>query len=115
MVLLLSVVTIGPYLFLQGSTGTLASIATFLRSISPIPAVMQIVGHGDVGGQGLAATTNTVTRFCITAWIPPLIVANILPSDDARPLASRGRNDRRSLDRATSRPPSFLSDRSPAP
>ncbi|MGE3316409.1 MAG: ABC transporter permease [Planctomycetaceae bacterium] len=80
LVLLLAVVTIGPYLFLQGSTGPLASLATFLRSISPIPAVMEIVGHGDVGGQGLAGATGTVSRFCITSIVITiaLVIANIL-------------------------------------
>lgn len=115
LVLLLAVVTVGPYLFVQGSAGTFASIAALLRSVSPIPAVMQIVGHGDVGGQGLASAENTVSRFCVTSVVITigLVVANVLRLSQTmldRPRAAGVMTDDRSAGQRAARRLFFLID-----
>ncbi|MCS5584566.1 MAG: ABC transporter permease, partial [Pseudomonadales bacterium] len=51
-VLVLTVIVLGPHLFLQAEAGALAETASWIRCVSPIPAVMDLMGHGDVGSQG---------------------------------------------------------------
>lgn len=41
-----------PHLFFKGTEGWLGSAAELLRWVSPVPAVMRILGQGDVGGAG---------------------------------------------------------------
>ncbi|MGE0375132.1 MAG: ABC transporter permease subunit [Planctomycetaceae bacterium] len=52
-VLALAVFSMVPHLFLQGLEGPLADAAARLRCLSPVPAVMEILGHSDVGHRGL--------------------------------------------------------------
>jgi ABC-type transport system involved in multi-copper enzyme maturation permease subunit len=52
LILLITVFVLLPHLFLQGSAGIAGQIAEALRWLSPIPAVMRLVGHGDVGEAG---------------------------------------------------------------
>jgi len=49
LLLVLTVFVLVPHLFLQGSGGLLGQAAEAVRWLSPIPAVMRLVGHGDVG------------------------------------------------------------------
>ncbi|MBA63799.1 MAG: ABC transporter [Planctomycetaceae bacterium] len=65
LVLFMSVVVLGPHLFLQGATGSLSSIASWFRCISPLPPVMDIIGHGDVGAQGMDTNINAITNYII--------------------------------------------------
>jgi len=65
MVLLLSVIVLGPHLFLQATTGMLADVASWIRCISPIPAVMDVMGHGDVGSQGIDSNVDSILRYVI--------------------------------------------------
>ena len=51
LVLLVSVLTLGPHLFLQSKPGTLPRAAEWLRCVSPVAAVMEIVGQGDVAAR----------------------------------------------------------------
>ncbi len=71
-ILLLSVVTLGPYKFLGGqvwiSTG-MASALDWLRSISPIPAMAEVLGDTNVGSSGLATTGSVTARFCVLALL----------------------------------------------
>ena len=62
-VLLMSVVSLGPHHFLQGTSGSLAVHADWCRCISPIPAVMELLGHGGVGSQGIISSTNVVLLY----------------------------------------------------
>ena len=66
-ILVLAVVTLGPYLFLQGVTGEEA--AGWVRSISPLPAVMEILGQRDLGGQGLEVTAGAHWKYALLAVI----------------------------------------------
>lgn len=63
-VLLLAVVSLGPHYFLQGTGGWDASLAEQLRCLSPIPAVMRLLGHSGVGAKGLIAAED-VTARCV--------------------------------------------------
>lgn len=64
-VLLLSVIVLGPHLFLQAETGMLSDLASWIRCISPIPAVMDVIGHGDVGSQGFDSNVDSISRYII--------------------------------------------------
>jgi ABC-type transport system involved in multi-copper enzyme maturation permease subunit len=61
--LVLSVVALGPHLFLQGGTGLYPQIAEWVRCVSPIPAVMEVLQHGSVGAQGLASSVDVSARY----------------------------------------------------
>ncbi len=70
LVLLLAVVVLGPYQFLQGKPyGPLVDVALWLRSLSPIPAVMEIVGHADAGAQGMVVAAGSPQRFALLALV----------------------------------------------
>ena len=65
--ILMAVVALGPHFFLQGKPGWLPVVASWLRCLSPIPAVMHLVGHTDIGGQGLQTLENPAMRFAVLA------------------------------------------------
>lgn len=65
MVVCLSVLSLGPHYFFQGTKGTMADIGEQLRSLSPFAVLMSLTGLGDLGGQGLISTTNLLERFTI--------------------------------------------------
>lgn len=67
LVLLIVVVAMGPHLFLQGQPGLYPELAEWLRCLSPVPAVMEIVGHGDIGSQGLISTSGIPGRYALIA------------------------------------------------
>src|SRR5262249_17800274 len=68
LVLALPVLTLGPYQLVQGqSAGAAVTLATWLRSVSPLPAVMEILGHADVGGHGLVTAAGAPLRYAATA------------------------------------------------
>jgi ABC-type transport system involved in multi-copper enzyme maturation permease subunit len=69
LVLVLTVVVLGPYVLVQGSAGGMTVLASWLRCLSPIPAVMEILGHGDVGLQGLTAGSSSSTRYFLLATL----------------------------------------------
>lgn len=66
-VLVLAVITLGPYQFLQGSGGTLAGAAAWLRCVSPIPAFLELLGQRDVGSQGFVAAGSNTLRYIVLA------------------------------------------------
>lgn len=69
-IFLLTVATLGPYQFMHGKPWPLIGTATlWLRSVSPIPAVMELLGHGDVGLQGLVGQAGAPVRYAILAVI----------------------------------------------
>ena len=69
MVLVLSIFSMGPHYFLQGTKGSLATIAECLYSLSPFAAIMSITGSGGAAGQGIIASTDLVTQFGIFSVI----------------------------------------------
>jgi ABC-type transport system involved in multi-copper enzyme maturation permease subunit len=92
LVLVVSVLTLVPHAFTRGRSDFLAVGALWLRSLSPIPAVMEVLGQGDVGAQGLAEGTGAVLRYVIMASIfsvacAAATIARLRPTllDQARP------------------------------
>ncbi|MAE61186.1 MAG: ABC transporter [Planctomycetaceae bacterium] len=56
---------------LQGIFGEagLETLLEWIRAIGPIPAVMELTGHGEVGSQGIAAAGGAVFRFGVIALV----------------------------------------------
>jgi ABC-type transport system involved in multi-copper enzyme maturation permease subunit len=69
LVLVLCALTLAPHALLRGSSGPLAEVASWLRSLSPIPAVMEVLGQGDVGSHGLDTHTAVVGRYVLMALL----------------------------------------------
>jgi len=97
-VLFLSVVTLGPHLFLQGNSGLYPELAEQLRCLSPIPAVMETLGQMDVGSHGFPAAGGVARRYALWASVTTALGA----------LATIGRLNYRMLDRA--RPQGKITD-----
>jgi ABC-type transport system involved in multi-copper enzyme maturation permease subunit len=73
-VLALALLPMGPQQFLQGQlTDPLASIITWIRCISPIPAVMEIMGLSGVGSGGIV-TESAIPRTLLLASIITIIL-----------------------------------------
>ncbi len=65
LLLLVSVVAILPHLFLQGKPGPWAQSAEWLRCVSPIAALMESLGHGDMGSQGVFSSSGVAGRYLL--------------------------------------------------
>jgi len=74
----LSVIVLGPHLFLQAETGMLADVASWIRCISPIPAVMDVIGHGDVGSQGFDSNVDSIGRYVLLS-LSSMVVFVVIP------------------------------------
>src|SRR5262249_45754653 len=90
LVLVIAVLTLVPHALLQGGTGALVDVTAWLRCLSPIPAVMELLGQGDVGAHGMSTGTGAVTRYLLLACVFSLGCA----------LATVARLNHRLLDRA---------------
>jgi ABC-type transport system involved in multi-copper enzyme maturation permease subunit len=90
LVLAVCILPLAPYWMLQGSEGTLESLVTWFRSLSPIPAVLESLGQGDVGTHGMSAAAGAAGRYALLAGVASLVCA----------LATIRRLDQRLLDRA---------------
>jgi len=71
-VLLLAVASLAPFQLVQGGQGITVWIAEWIRSLSPISALMEIVGRGDVTSQGLVTKTGFFWRFVFAAAVTSL-------------------------------------------
>ncbi len=69
LILLLAIIVVGPYYMLQGhGLGPIIdSTIQHLASLSPLPAVMNIVGHQEVATRGLVAEFDPVSRYAFWA------------------------------------------------
>jgi len=76
-VLCLSVLALAPNYFLQGIEGVPADFCVRLQSLSPLPAIMEIVGFGTVGTQGLVVESGQVSRFVMAALLTSAIFGAI--------------------------------------
>lgn len=72
-VLASSVLSLGPYQFLQGMGTYVAEISDWLRCVSPFAALMSLLGAGDISSTGLLSTTNVPGRFAILSLILTLV------------------------------------------
>jgi ABC-type transport system involved in multi-copper enzyme maturation permease subunit len=73
LVVLLTAAVLGPYALLQGGEGELTVFASWLRCLSPVPAVMEVLGHGDIGSQGLGVGFRASGRYVLLAALTSLI------------------------------------------
>ena len=57
-----------PAMLIKGSEslGYLSSVFGWIKSLSPLPAVMEIMGHGNLGSSGLRELPNTFGFVCVT-------------------------------------------------
>jgi ABC-type transport system involved in multi-copper enzyme maturation permease subunit len=115
LVLAVCFVTLVPHALLRGDSGPLALAASWLRYLSPIPAVMGVLGHGDVGSVGLSAGSEAVWRYALVAGLASLACAaatvarlNHSILDRARPAGVM--TEDRSTDAQTVRSVLFLVD-----
>lgn len=70
LVFCMTVVVLGPYQFFQGKPWEwLVTASLWLRCVSPLPAMMEILGHRDAGSGGLMSPTGNLLRYAITAGI----------------------------------------------
>ncbi len=74
-VLVLVLFTMMPDFFLQGGESTVAKFASKLRLVSPIPAVMHLVGHADVGQRGVGSTEAPVGYHVVLTLISITVLA----------------------------------------
>ena len=69
-ILVLAVVTLGPHEFLQRLvSGSAATVIEWVRCVSPIPAMMETLGHEAVGSRGFVQAGGATGRFVILALI----------------------------------------------
>ncbi|MFA7235908.1 MAG: ABC transporter permease [Phycisphaeraceae bacterium] len=88
LVLLLSVMVLGPYKLLQGQLPALFNEPlTWLYCVSPIPAITQILGSRDLGSLGYVAQFNATFRYVVmsglsiflcTAWLAARLQPRLL-------------------------------------
>ncbi len=68
LVLILAILTLGPYQLVQGQrSNAVLAAATWVRSLSPLPALMEILGDSGAGGQGLAPSHGYGRRYSFLA------------------------------------------------
>ena len=75
----LLLVTLIPSAFLRGTSffpATLLTSAEWLRCLSPLPAMMEILGDGDVGNSGLRQA-STLVRFLVLTVISSVLFASL--------------------------------------
>jgi ABC-type transport system involved in multi-copper enzyme maturation permease subunit len=75
LVLAVSVLTLVPYALLRGSAGSAEALADWLRCLSPVPAVMEVLGQGGVGSHGLSAAHAVVPRYALLAGLGSVLCA----------------------------------------
>lgn len=111
LVLAIAALPLAPYWLLQGSTGLAADAADWIRCLSPVPAVMEVLGHAGVGDRGLGSSAGVIPRYLFLAAITGVGCAILTivrlernPLDRSRPagvmtddLSRKGRNARRVL------------------
>ena len=69
LVLVSSVLSLGPHQFLQGTESSLADLADWMRCASPFASLMSLTGSGDVGAVGLVSAANVPGRFIVVSLV----------------------------------------------
>ncbi|MGE0529455.1 MAG: ABC transporter permease, partial [Bdellovibrionales bacterium] len=76
LVLALCIVPLGLHALVRVGAEQISTLSGWLRCISPIPPVMEILGHGDVGMQGLTGVgADAVTRYALLASLCSILFA----------------------------------------
>jgi len=74
-VLALVVFSVMPHYFLQGTGSVAADLASRLRFLSPVPAVMEIVGHRDIGQRSVGEQSSAVWQYLGFAALTVAVLA----------------------------------------
>jgi ABC-type transport system involved in multi-copper enzyme maturation permease subunit len=90
LVLAVCVLPLAPHWLLQGSEPPLSEIVAWIRGLSPIPAVMEVLGQGDVGSRGMSMGGGAMIRYAVMASLMSVLCA----------LATFSRVNHKMLDRA---------------
>ncbi len=61
------VVSLGPHILLQGTTGPFADASDWLRALSPIPPIMEVLGQGGVGSHGMSTGAGAIRNYLLVA------------------------------------------------
>jgi len=75
LVLAVCVLTLAPYELLRGQSDVAAQLASWLRCLSPLPALMELLGQGDVGSHGMLNQGSAIGRYFLLASITSLACA----------------------------------------
>lgn len=75
LVLVMTVVTLGPHALLRGGSGLTVELATWVRGLSPIPAIMEVLGQGDVGSHGMSDKRDSLSVYIFVASASSLLFA----------------------------------------
>jgi ABC-type transport system involved in multi-copper enzyme maturation permease subunit len=91
-VLMICTLPLAPHWIMQGESGPAVDFAGWLRCLSPIPPVMEVLGHGGVGGHGMEVGGATLMKYAIVAAAASAFCAMMTirrlersPLDRARP------------------------------
>lgn len=60
---------IGEYSYFDVLVATVKSVSTKIRFFSPVPAVMEILGHADVAGKGMVVETGAPLKYLFCAGL----------------------------------------------
>ncbi len=74
-VLVLVLFTMIPHFFLQGTQSSAATGAFWLRFVSPIPAVMELLGHRDIGQRTAGGAEYPVATYLVSAVLMTVVLA----------------------------------------
>jgi ABC-type transport system involved in multi-copper enzyme maturation permease subunit len=99
--LVVCILPLAPQWLLQGSGPPISDVVAWIRALSPIPAVMEVLGQGDVGSHGMSAGGGALGRYLVMGGVMSLFCA----------LATMMRLNHRLLDRA--RPPGIMTQDRP--
>lgn len=91
-ILFFCVLAMVPHYFLEGSEGLLGDAAAQLRTLSPIPSVMQIAGQSDPGSIGLLNETDHVADFLMSSSVVFCLCTFLSIRQLASPLLDRPRS-----------------------
>jgi ABC-type transport system involved in multi-copper enzyme maturation permease subunit len=75
LVLAVTVFVLVPHALLRGGTDLVSEAASWLRCLSPIPAVMEVLGQGGVGAGGMGGGGGALTRYAILAALSSVACA----------------------------------------
>jgi ABC-type transport system involved in multi-copper enzyme maturation permease subunit len=67
LVLAVCLLPLAPHWLVQGGPAGVTAVTGWLRALSPIPAVMEVLGQADVGTHGLTAGAGAVARYAVLA------------------------------------------------
>lgn len=76
-VLMLAALTPAPYFFFGDHGGWIAPLVAWIRCLSPIPAVMEIVGHGDIGSTHGWTGAAALSRFLVLVPLSVVVFAAV--------------------------------------